>query len=297
MSRSVALGLILLFALGACAGCRRAGQGTGTAKGAAGTQTIQLKGSDTMVNLGQAWAEAFMKENPDVSVSVTGGGSGTGIAALINGTTDVAECSRAMTPEEIQQAKAQGRNPNEIQVAWDGIAVIVNPGSPVPQLTIDQLADIFTGKVTNWKQVGGANAKIVILSREVNSGTHVYFKEHVLQKGDKTSKADYATAALLMPSSQAIHDEVAQNLQAIGYVGLGYVDNKVKALKVAARAGEPFVAPSPQTIVNKQYPISRPLFFYTNGDPIGAVKTFVDFVLGPEGQQVVSQLDFVPLKS
>ncbi len=295
MCKKSALGLLAVAIVATIAGCRRPGATGGAPSGA--PQTLQINGSDTMVNLGQAWAEAFIKKHAEVSVSVTGGGSGTGIAALINGTTDVAQCSRPMKPEEVAQAKAKGREPKEIQVAWDGIAVVVNPNNKVGQLTVDQLADIFAGKTTNWKQVGGAQGKMVILSREVNSGTHVYFKEHVLQKGDKTSKADYATSALLMPSSQAIHDEVAQNPQAIGYVGLGYLDSKVKALKVAQEPGAPFVAPSPQTVISQQYPISRPLFFYTAGEPAGPAKAFIDFVLSGEGQQVVSQLDFVPLKS
>jgi phosphate transport system substrate-binding protein len=258
------------------------------------TGSIQIKGSDTMVNLGQAWAEAFMKKYPKTSVAVTGGGSGTGIAALINGTCDIAECSRAMKDKEKQQAKGKGRDPIEFVVGLDGLAVVVHPANPISQLNTEQLRDIFMGTAVNWKDVGGNDQAITILSREVNSGTHVYFKEHVLRKGNEKGPEEYASSALLMSSSQSIADEVAQNKSAIGYYGMGYISSKQKVLAVSQK-GSSFISPSLATVKNGTYPISRPLFMYTAGAPQGLVKTFLDFVLSAEGQEIVKKLDFVPV--
>jgi phosphate transport system substrate-binding protein len=257
--------------------------------------SLQIKGSDTMVNLGQAWAEAFMKKHPKTGTAVTGGGSGTGIAAMINGTCDVAQSSRAMKDKEKQQAQNKGHNPVEFVVGLDGLAVVVNPSNPVSQLTTDQLRDIFMGTIKNWNQVGGNNQSITILSREVNSGTHLYFKEHVLRKGNEKGPEEFAPGALLMPSSQAIADEVTQNKSAIGYYGMGYVSPQQKALAVSQK-GQPFVRPSIETVKDNSYPISRPLFIYTAGEPQGLIKTFMDFVLSNDGQEIVKQLDFVPVK-
>jgi len=257
--------------------------------------SIQIKGSDTMVNLGKSWAKAFMVKYPEAKVAVTGGGSGTGIAALIQGTTDIAQSSRTIKSEEIDAAQKNGVTPKEFLVGYDGISVIANPSSPVKSLTIDQLADIFTAKITNWNTVGGNDAKIVILSREVNSGTHVYFKEHVLNKGDSKGTVEFATNALMMPSSQAIADEVANNPNAIGYLGMGYVTEKQKALPIAKDTGSEAVAPTMENVMSGTYPISRPLFIYTKGEPQGTIKQFMDFVLSPEGQEIVKNEGFVPL--
>jgi phosphate transport system substrate-binding protein len=258
--------------------------------------SIQIKGSDTMVNLAQGWAEAFAKKNPGVNVAVTGGGSGTGISALISGTADIAECSRTMKQKEIDKAKANGIEPFEITMALDGLAVVVHPANPVSKLTIDELADIFTGKITNWKQLGGQNLPIVILSREVNSGTHVYFKEHVLRKGNEKGTEEFSPMALLMPSSQAIADEVAQNPNAIGYYGMGYISPKQKAVAVAKAKDSEYIEPDIEDVKTGKYPISRPLLMYTKGKPTGAVRVFIDFALSPEGQEIVVKTDFVPLK-
>lgn len=271
-------------------GCSRKGSGGGMEGG-----SIQLKGSDTMVNLGQAWAEKFMKENPSASVAVTGGGSGTGIAALLNGTTDIAECSRSIKEKEIATAEESGIEPLEHIVAFDGIAVVVHPSNPVSELTIEQLADIFTGRVTNWSELGGNDEEIVVLSREVNSGTHVYFKEHVLNGGNEKGTEEYTSTALLMPSSQGIADEVAGNTKAIGYYGMGYISPAQKALKVS-KNGASGELPSNENVLSGKYPISRPLFMYTNGAPTGLVKEFMDFVFSAEGQKIVGELDFVPVK-
>ena len=258
--------------------------------------SIQIKGSDTMVNLGQAWAEKFMEANAKDFVAVTGGGSGTGFSSLISGTCDIAMSSRDIKEKEITLAKQKGINPFEIKAALDGLAVVVNPKNPVSKLTIEQLAQIFTGKVTNWKELGGNDAKIVILSREVNSGTHVYFKEHVLRKGDPNSKEEFAPSALLLSSSQAIADEIAQNTGAIGYYGMGYISSKQKPIMVAKDDKSEYESPTIENVVSGKYPISRPLYLYTNGEPQGLVKKFIDFCLSKEGQEIVLRTDFVPVK-
>lgn len=256
---------------------------------------IQIKGSDTMVNLGQAWAEKYMEKNTGDFIAVTGGGSGTGFSSLISGTCDVAMASRSIKDKEIVLAKAKGINPNEVKVALDGLAVVVNPNNPVSKLTLDQLANIFTGRVSNWKEVGGKDEKIVILSREVNSGTHVYFKEHVLRKNDPNSKEEFVPSALMLSSSQAIADEVAGNSAAIGYYGMGYISKKQKPLFLAKDEKSEYEAPTIENVINGKYPISRPLFLYTNGIPGGLVKKFVDFTLSKEGQDIVLAIDFVPI--
>ncbi len=258
--------------------------------------SIQIKGSDTMVNLGQAWAEKFMEANAKDFIAVTGGGSGTGFSSLISGTCDIAMSSRDIKEKEITLAKQKGINPFEIKAALDGLAVVVNPKNPVSKLTIEQLAQIFTGKVTNWKELGGNDAKIVILSREVNSGTHVYFKEHVLRKGDSNSKEEFAPSALLLSSSQAIADEIAQNTGAIGYYGMGYISSKQKPIMVAKDDKSEYESPTIENVVSGKYPISRPLYLYTNGEPQGLVKKFIDFCLSKEGQEIVLRTDFVPVK-
>ena len=257
---------------------------------------IQIKGSDTMVNLGQAWAEELNKLHPDINVAVTGGGSGTGISSLLNGTCDIAETSRAMEDKEVKQAKEKGIDPVQEIVALDGIAVVVNPKNPVKNLTMDQLRDIFIGNTANWKAVGGPDKEIVLLSREVNSGTHIFFKEHVLRKGKSKGPEEFSPASLLMPSSQAIADEVSNNENAIGYYGMGYISPKQKIIAVAKDASSPFVEPTIESVKNNTYPISRPLYMCTNGNPRGTVKEFIDFVYSKEGQEIVRKLDFVPIK-
>ena len=276
--------LVMLSLLGACS--RQSQQ----------ANSIQIKGSDTMVNLGQAWAEEFMKVNSQVSVAVTGGGSGTGIAALLSKTCDIAELSRELKPEEIAMAKKRGFDPKQITVALDGLAVVVHPANPLSQLTMEQLAAIFSGAVTNWKEIGGADLPIVVLSREVNSGTHVYFKEHVLSGMRTGGRVEFAANALMLSSSQAIADEVAQNPSAIGYYGMGYISPREKALAIAKDADSPYVQPTIANVVSQAYPISRPLLMVTRGQPQGVVADFLNFILGPEGQGIVEKIDFVPVK-
>ncbi len=257
---------------------------------------IQIKGSDTMVNLAQAWAEKYMEKNPAEFIAVTGGGSGTGFSSLISGTCDIAMSSRNIKEKEIALAQKKGKNPNEIKVGLDGLAVVVSPKNPVSKLTLAQLAGIFSGKITNWKDVGGVDQKIVILSREVNSGTHVYFKEHVLRGNNPNSREEFAPSALMLPSSQAIADEVASNPSAIGYYGMGYISPKQKAVFVAKDEKSEYEEPVISNVVSGKYPISRPLFIYTDGAPQGAVKKFIDYALSKEGQEIVLQTDFVPVK-
>ncbi|OGX08679.1 MAG: hypothetical protein A2Z88_11475 [Omnitrophica WOR_2 bacterium GWA2_47_8] len=257
-------------------------------------KSIQIKGSDTMVNLVQAWAENFMAEYPDNLIAVTGGGSGTGLAALLSNTCDIAQSSRKIKDKEIQEAKSKNINPVEFSVALDGLAVTVNTKNPVSELTVDELADIFTGKIKNWKEVGGSDLPIVLLSREVNSGTHVYFKEHVLRKGDSKRQDEFAKSALLMPSSQAIADEITQNPNAIGYYGMGYTSPTQKFLAVGKDKKGPFYLPTIENVKSGNYYISRPLMMYVNGQPEGLIKEFIDFCLSKKGQEIVIQLDFVP---
>jgi phosphate transport system substrate-binding protein len=258
---------------------------------------IQNKGSDTMVNLALAWAEHYQAEHPDVSLSVTGGGSGTGIAALVNGTVDIANASRAMKSEEKQQAEANGITPVEFTVARDAIAVIVNPENPVRQLTLQQISDIYSGKFNNWSEVGGDDRPIVRLSRETNSGTHVYFLETVLRLGDKDNKTLFSTDTLLLPSSEGIINEVRQNPNAIGYDGLGYVPADLKMVAIARQPGDPYVLPAIATVNDNSYPIARDLYMYTAGEPSGVVAAYLDWIMhSDEAQAIVAHLGFVPIK-
>lgn len=262
----------------------------------ASKNSIQVKGSDTMVNLGQAWAERYMELNPTEFIAVTGGGSGTGIASLISGTCDVVMSSRDIKKKKILLAEKRGIMPYEVTVGLDGLAVVVHPDNPISELTIDQLAGIFTGKIKNWKELGGLDAKIVILSREVNSGTHVYFKEHVLSQEGATVIEEFAPWSLLLSSSHAIAEEVASNTSAIGYYGIGYISDQQKAVSIAQDKDSEFVKPSLENVSNNRYPIARPLLIYTNGEPQGLVKKFVDFMLSDEGQEIVLKTDFVPVQ-
>lgn len=259
------------------------------------TISFENKGSDTIVNLALAWAEAYQKQHPMINISVTGGGSGTGIAALLNGTADIANASRKITEEEISNAQANGIEPYETVIARDAIAIIVNRNNPVDQLTLKQISDIYSGKINNWQEVGGGDLEIVRLSRETNSGTHVYFLETVLRMGDKTSKLLPDPRTLLLPSSEGITTEVRDNPHAIGYDGLGYVTSEVKMIKVSKGAEGPFVLPSAETVNALNYPISRDLYIYTDGEPMGALKDYVKWILSDEGQNIVLELGFVPV--
>lgn len=285
---------ILLLLLSPFAGCSTTSQRA--VNSSEQQQVIQNKGSDTIVNLALAWAETYHNLVPSVSIAVTGGGSGTGIAGLINGTLDIANASREMKDKEFEEARANGIEPVEFVIAIDALAIIVNSENPVEKLTIDQLADIFTGRIINWKDVGGNDAPIVLVSRETNSGTHVYFLEEVVRKGDSDNKDIFAPQTLLMPSSVGITSEVQRNPNAIGYDGLGYVDPKhEKLIAIAVSADQPYVMPAVATGADGSYPIARNLYMYTAGEPTGAIADYMKWIQGPEGQKIVAELGFVPL--
>ena len=257
---------------------------------------MQIKGSDTIVNLVQVWAEKFSQINNGTNVGVTGGGTGTGFAALLNNTCDIAMASRQVEENEINLAKKQNIIYKEFIVGLDGLAVLVNKNNPVNNLSIEQLRDIFMARITNWKELGGENRPIVLLSRESNSGTHMFFKETVIRLNDINSKDEFSPKALLMPSSQAIVDEIYQNPNAIGYAGIGFMNDQTKAVSVSARNSAEYFYPTIENVMNGKYPISRPLYLYTNGEPKGIVKDFIDYALSKDGQQVVVETAFVPIK-
>lgn len=287
------LAFILLLCAGLLGGCDRAAPaGEPPANSAV---SIQNKGSDTMVNLALAWAEKYQQVRPEVSISVTGGGSGTGLAALVNRTVDLANASRQIKSEETSKAEQNGVEPVEHVVARDAIAVIVHPANPVNQLTLQQISDIYSGAIQNWREVGGEDRPIVRLSRETNSGTHVYFLEQVLRLGDPKNKTLFSANTLLLPSSEGITAEASDNPNAIGYDGLGYVTPAVKVLAISPASGKPYVLPSVETVNNKTYPIARDLYMYTAGQPRGAIRAYLDWLATPEAQQIVIDLGFVPV--
>lgn len=279
--------VILCLAISACSPSNSSGNST--------NKVIVNRGSDTMVNLALAWAEAYADVDPSVSISVSGGGSGVGITALTDKTIQIANASRAMKAAEIETANKNGVHPKEIIVARDAIAVIVNPGNPVEHLTLQQVSNIFSGKITNWKELGGEDRPIVRVSREVNSGTHVFFLESVIRLGNSKDKTIFAADTLLLPSSEGITSEVSQNRNAIGYDGLGYITSAVKMIRLAKDPAGPFVEPSKETALDGTYPISRDLYMYTDGEPTGWVKDYIDWILSAEGQKIVADLGFVPL--
>jgi phosphate transport system substrate-binding protein len=285
---AIAIVLLVLFT-----SCRPASSSEGAGSDSSATY-IENKGSDTIVNLALAWAERYQAERPEVRISVTGGGSGTGIASLINGTVDIANASRQIKEEEIAEAKANGVEPVEHIIARDAIAVIVHPENPVGELTLQQISDIYSGKLNNWSEVGGDDRPIVRLSRETNSGTHVYFLETVLRLGDSEDKTLFSMDTLLLPSSEGIIAEVRQNPNAIGYDGLGYVPKDLKMIAIAETEGGAYVLPSIPTVNDKTYPIARDLYMYTDGEPTGVVKEYLDWILDSEAQEIVAELGFVP---
>lgn len=278
------IGLFLLLG-----GCRRPSSD-------ADSSMVQIKGSDTIVNANQKLSEEFMKINPEIFVAVTGGGSGVGIASLINKSCSLAAASREMTAKEITMAQQRGVEPKEIVVAFDGIAVIVNHNNPIRKLTIAELHQIFTGKATNWKEFGWKDLPIVILSREVSSGTYAYFKEVVIHLGQKGSQTEFSSKTLMLSSSQAIVEETVSNDASIGYLGMGYVSDRTQSVAVAKDKDAGYFPPTLAAVMSKEYPLARPLYFYSNGEPKGTTKLFVDFALSPKGQQQFVETGFVPLE-
>lgn len=256
---------------------------------AAGIQAQKIKGSDTMLPLSQKEAESFMKENKSASVMVTGGGSGVGIAALIDGTTQIAQSSRKIKMDEKLKLQEAGVSYKEVVVAFDALAIIVNPANKVSQLTREQLEGIFTGKIKNWKDVGGEDMKIVVYSRETSSGTYEFFKEHVMKQ------KNFASNVLSMPATGAIVQSISQTKGGIGYIGLAYLNKDVKAIKVSYNQGKTYTVPSMENAKNKTYPIVRPLQYYYNIKFAAKVKPYMDYVLSAKGQKVIEEVGYVPL--
>jgi phosphate transport system substrate-binding protein len=259
-------------------------------------ETIRQIGSNTVLPLAEKWREGFNKLHPDVDIAVSGGGSGTGIKGLISKSCEIADASREMKDKEIEEAKAAGVNPVEHLVAYDGIAVVVNKGNPLTKISVEQLSDIYTGKVTKWDGVGAKGlGDIQVVNRESSSGTYDSFKEMVVQLHGKAKDRDYMAGTLNQTSTENIMSLVAQTKGAIGYVGLGYVSDQVKVLDVISVGGKEAVAASAETVLSGKYPISRKLYCYTNGEPSGNIKTYMDWIKGPEGQAIVSEVGYIAL--
>ncbi|HVO76144.1 MAG TPA: PstS family phosphate ABC transporter substrate-binding protein [Ignavibacteriaceae bacterium] len=288
--------IILLVSSFIFIGCRK--------KSEAEKAVITVKGSDTMVNLSQRWAEEYMKKNPSISIQVTGGGSGTGIAALLNGTTDIANASREMKDVEMEKAKSSGLNLEQHKVALDGLAVIVSPENPISELTIAQLSDIFTGKTTNWKELGGKNLPIVLYGRENSSGTYEFFKEHVLGKDKNGNQNEYASSTQVLQGTAALGEAVARDIKGIGYGGVGYFAQRKDVKILSVKENKDSQAYSPvgdggqvmyELIWSKKYPISRYLYCYANSNLKREGKAFLDFIVSPDGQNLVKQMEYIPL--
>ena len=252
------------------------------------SSVVQIKGSDTILNASQAIVEEYMKTNKKARIAVTGGGSGVGIASLINKTADIAMASRNIKSSEVEALKKEGINIDEVVLGYDGITVIINHGNHIKDLDTKTLAGIFSGEITNWKELGGDDAKIVVLSRDSSSGTHAYFKEEVLRGGDKKSVVEYGQDTLYMPSNQAILQEVAKSKYAIGYIGMGYMNDTVDSVAVNG------VKPTFETVANKTYPIAREVFWYVDSARDGVTKEVVDFAVSGKGQEIVKEEGFVP---
>jgi len=254
------------------------------------SSTITVKGSDTIVILAQRWAEMYMSKNPNATIQVTGGGSGTGISALVNGTTDICNSSRPMKQSEKMALKLRYNTLGvEIKIARDGLSLYVNESNPVKALSLPQLKEIYTGKITNWKHVGGPDAKIILYSRENNSGTYVYFKDNVLT-GD-----DFSPSAQNMPGTAAVVNAVAKDKFGIGYGGAAYAKG-IRMLHVKKDDASEAYAPTEENVKSGNYPISRFLYMYVRNRPTGEMKDFIDWVLSPEGQQLVSKVGYFPVK-
>ena len=251
---------------------------------------VQIKGSDTILNASQTIAEKYMGENRKARIAVTGGGSGVGISSLINKTTDIAMASRNIKEKELKLANERGINVDEIVVGYDGITIIANKENPVKDIDDKTLGKVFRGEITNWKELGGEDATIVVLSRDSSSGTHEFFKEHIVRENNSNSKQEYGAKTLYMPSNQAIKQEVIANKYAIGYIGMGYMDNSVESLKVDG------VEPTKENILNKSYPIAREVYWYTAKERDGVVKGLVDYAISPQGQAIIEEEGFVPVK-
>lgn len=295
----------LLAAWLCCTGCSRPPDQTTAAPPtpaepgpAAAAATINQVGSTTVLPLAEKWRDEFNKLHPEVNLAVSGGGSGAGIEALLNKSAQIANASREIKSKEKESAAAKGVNPVEHLVAYDGIAVIVAKDNPLTEISLQKLSDIYTGKIKRWDEVGAKGlGDIQLVNRDSSSGTYEAFKEMVVQLGGKAKDNDYAAGTMNQTSNEAVKSTVAQSKGAIGYVGLGYLDDTVKALKVIGlEAGAKAVAPSLATVQNKSYPVSRGLYMYTDGEPSGAVKEYLDFVKSDAGQALVEGVGYVPIR-
>ncbi len=267
----------------------KSGEGAAETPQTRESSTLTLKGSDTMVILAQNWAQAFMKVNPGKVVQVSGGGSGTGVAALINGTADLANASRPIKDKERKQLrKRRGVEAQEFRVALDSLAVYVPAANKIEALSIPQLKKIFRGETKNWKEVGGEDMPIVLYSRENNSGTYAYFKEHVLDN------EDFAATAQTLPGTAAVINAVSKDQGGIGYGGIAYAEG-VRTVRVAPAEGQPAIEPTMENATGGQYPLSRYLNIYSAGEAQGIAKEYLDFVLSDEGQKVVEGVGYYPL--
>ena len=282
VSLALLVGALVCLCFAGCGGTETGGSGE--------RKVITVKGSDTMVILGQRWAEEYMNKNPGISIQVTGGGSGTGIAALINGATDICESSRPMKEKEKQDIRARhGKEVKEIPVALDGLAIYVHRSNPIQSITRAQLKSIYRGRLSNWRELGWENAQIVTYSRENNSGTYVFFKEHILDN------EDFAENVQTLPGTAAIVNAVANDRRSIGYGGIAY-SSGIRAVPVVGKEGGEAVSPSLETVQSGKYPLSRNLYFYTAGEPLGHIKEFINWVLSDEGQKTCDQVGYYPLK-
>ena len=252
--------------------------------------SLTIKGSDTVLPLSQKAVEEFKKTNPTAIIAVTGGGSGVGITSLIEGTTDIAQLSRKIKFDERNKLMEKNVTVQEVVIAYDALAVVVHPSNPVTNLTREQLEDIFTGKIKNWKEVGGTDLAIIPYSRETSSGTYEFFKESVLRN------RNYMTGIMSMPATGAIVQSVSQTRGAIAYIGLAYLNKDVKAIHVSYDEGQTFVEPTVENAKNETYPIVRPLYFYYDTAIESKVKPFMDFVLSNDGQKIVSDIGFIPVR-
>jgi phosphate transport system substrate-binding protein len=276
-ARGMVVTLAIVAAIAGCGGQQR-------------KAALTIKGSDTMVILGQRWAEAYMAAHPDAAIQVTGGGSGTGIAALINGTTDICQSSRTMKEEEKRQIQDKyGQPPQEIMVAKDGLSIYVAESNPVKELTLEQIKGIYTGQTTSWKAVGGPDAPITLYGRENNSGTYVYFKEEVLDD------ADFAAAVQTLPGTAAVVNAVARDKNGIGYGGAAYAKG-VREVGIKKDATSPGVLPNAATVKDGSYPISRGLYYYLRQAPEGLANDFIAYVLSPEGQKMATEVGYFPIQ-
>ncbi len=283
--QKIILSLALLFVFASCQNNNENSSSENAEK-----KSITLKGSDTVLPLAQKEAEMFMKKDSTASIIVTGGGSGVGFTAIIDGTTDIAMASREIKLDEKTKLELKSVAVKEVLIAKDALAVIVNPANKISQLTKEQLKAIYTGKITNWNQVGGDNLIIVVYARETSSGTYEFFKEHVMDK------INYDKGVLNLPATGAIVQSVSQTKGAIGYIGLAYLNSDVKDIAVSFDEGKTFVNASTENVINGSYPITRPLFFYYNESLDKNVKSFIDYVLSKEGQSIVNEVGYVPVK-